>query len=189
MKKITEKLKDKGCVRFNFIWLFIWVGFVIIILCQIYNILKFNIISPLEIREGVGFKYAKDFAQGHNPYSVQILNDNKSPVINHYGLVMPLFLSLFIKIAPNHMIFVIRFVTLVVRLFGCYCFYKGIEFKTNKKWLSMLSVFFIYALYQYPSYPCVWALTLSFLLYWLISKDTYRNKPRIYLYILIIILH
>lgn len=187
MKKVIDKIKDNGGGKLSFIWLLMWSGFMFIVLQQMYIILKFNVISPLEIREGVGFKYAKEFAQGHNPYGLNVLSNEASPVINHYGFVMPLFLSLFIRFFPDHMVFIVRLVTFIVRLFGCYCFYKGIEIKTNKKWLSILSVFFIYVLYQYSSYPCTWALTFSFLLYWIISSDGKTGKSRIHLYILIVI--
>lgn len=169
-------------------WLLLTIIFAIIILFQMYQTISYAGIAPIEVREGVGFKYAVDFAKGINPYSLEVLSANESPAINHYGLVMTMFLSLFVRLWPTSYVTAIRIAAYIVKLLGCFFFAKGLYTKTNNKLISALSVFFIYALYQFPVYPCTWALALSYLLYWIIAVDEKNNKSRWYWYVLIIIL-
>ena len=138
----------------KYAWLIVSAFFLLIVAYQMYKTVRYAGIAPIEVREGVGFKYAVDFAKGINPYSLNVLSADNSPAINHYGLVMTLFLSLFVRIWPAHYVTAIRIAAYLVKLLGCYFFARGLYTKTNNKFLSALSVFFIYALYQFPVYPC-----------------------------------
>lgn len=172
----------------KYAWFIIVSFFLIIVAYQIVQIIRYAGMAPVEVREDVGFKYAVDFARGINPYSLDVLNADTTPVINHYGIVMTALLSVFVRIWPANYVTAIRIGAFLVKLLGCYFFARGLYTKTKSKVISALSIFFIYALYQFPIYPCTIALTLSYLLYWIISVDEENDKCRWYLYVVIMIL-
>lgn len=170
----------------------------IIMLCflvvlKFYTILKINV--PRELREATLAVFAKDLANGVNPYAISILEHEIPSATSLYGCFVPMVLAPFVKIFSFIGIGALQtcqIVTLVVEIVGIYFGYKIIYSITNNEFCSICSTIILYSCYwRYDAcggaFPDQWGVTLSIILAYLVYKDEERKRYRPLLYAAIIV--
>ena len=179
MIKHDYLLKERSMKVRNFMPLILYT----ICLCfLLYSLLtKFYIAFtenvPREYREMNSIKFAVDFAANMNPYAGDLLDQDYPFATNMYGIAMPLFLSIFVRIfgciTNLSILQICQIVTVFIELFGvCMIYYIGYV-KTHSHLLSVFSSLLLMACYwRYSAFagafPDSYGITLSIFLFLLV---------------------
>lgn len=187
---INMKEQKKFLPKFIFLccYCFLLLLLIYAILQKEYSVLAYN--APKELREMNTVAFAHCFADMDNPYSASALKDGIPVVTSIYGLLVPLFMSPFIRLLSFthlHTLQICEFLTLAVELIGTICFYRLIIRKTGNHLLSLIGAFLFQTCYwRYSSFggafPDQWGLTLSVVFMDLLYADEQKKRyhPLVY---------
>lgn len=161
---------------------------------KFYTVLCINV--PRELREGTLVVFAKAFSEGINLYSTDTLQYGIPAPTTLYGFLIPLILSLFVKVGSSlgiDALVICQVTTLIVEAIGLFFVYKLVQKKTNNNIYAIMAAILCYSCYwRYDAcggaYPDQWGITISFVLAYLVYINSEKKRYCPFLYTLIILI-
>lgn len=188
-------IQNSGKKVIKYILFLLGAGF--LVYCTILKIERILMVGvPFEIRELSGVKLAYDFANGVNPYGEELLKGDFPVNTNMYGFLLPLIFSLFLRISYIvgwlSDLQVCEIVTLGIELIGTVTFFDAVYMKTKKSVISLVGTILYYSCFERlcafgGAFPDSLGMTLSAILFNVISRDERKECYRPFIYVLIII--
>ncbi len=175
-----------------------WIVFIFTVLAVASNIFYAYITrsGPNEFRELTLVKYAVDFADGINPYSLKLLESDMPSNAGCYGFVVPLIMSVVMRLVPADMyIFAYEFCTILASVVSMIFFAKALSLRGVHPLFQAFGALSIFmATFSYP-YPVAmteqYGFALATILMYLVIRDEKRGlyHPVIYAILLVIMFY
>lgn len=152
--------------------------------------------GPNEFRELTLVKYAVDFADGINPYSLNLLDSDVPSNAGCYGFVVPLVMSVVMRLVPADMyIFAYEFCTILASVVSMIFFAKALSLQGVHPLFQAFGALSIFmATFSYP-YPVAmteqYGFALATILLYLVIRDEIRGlyHPILYAVLLVIMFY
>lgn len=170
----------------------IWITLILAAASQVALAIVEN--HPNELREMTMVKYAIDFSNGINPYSLDVLSYDKPVNAGIYGFLVPLIASpLFKIISYRHALFTMELLTLIVSFIGLILIYKILVSKGASKFLASYGAVIGFLTYYRPNnyhiiaMPGQFGTTLMLFIMFEVLNDEKKGRFRPIYYALLVI--
>lgn len=151
-----------------------------------------------EYREMTAVEFARLIAGGVNPYGLEMLDREVLLPTNIYGLLAPYLMSIFVKLFHYGLGILsvlqsCQLMTVIVELIGCVFFYLAVRERTGRHIYAAIGTYFYYGCFwRYSAFSGAFAdsfgLALLPVLFFLVYRDQKREKPRLFMYAVLLIL-
>ena len=193
---MIKKSNDTIYIKIYFLLSTFTIVLILFALFSQFRLIFNNAYIPCELREIAIIKSAYDFACGTNTYLYDY-NSATPPLVNFYGIVTPLYLSIFVRFFySGNFILVCDLAVFLIEIIGIIFLFYSLYKITKNFLLSLVAIeltlacFWRYGVFG-GAFPDQLGLGLSLILIGIISIDEYNKNfhPILYAIIITILFH